>query len=71
MFFRTICAALDMVPWYHCFQDLSIFLNEMGAQRASKTKRKNGIQNWWFRAERSSNNREHEAPRTPKPRMEI
>ena len=72
--FEPFTSALDMVPWYRCFRDLSRFLNEMGAQRASKQEWKNGVPNLWFRAERCSSSREHEAqssPKPPKPRMEI
>ena len=70
-FSETFARALDMVPWYRCFRDLSRFLNEIGAQRACKKERKNGVQNWCFRVERSSSSREHECSSPPKPRMEI
>ena len=64
-------SALDMVPWYRCFRDLSRFWNEMGAQRACKKEQQNGVQNSCLRGERSSSSREHECPSPPKPRMEI
>ena len=55
--FEPFASALDMVPWYSRVGDLSRFLCEMGAQRASKNKWKNGVQKWWFRVERSSSSR--------------
>ena len=45
VFFEPFAAALDMVPWYRFFRDLSRFLSEMGGQRASKKEGKNGVQN--------------------------
>ena len=41
-FFEPFASALDMLPWYRFFRDLSRFLGEMGAQRARKKERKNG-----------------------------
>ena len=42
VFFEPFASALDMLPWYRFFRDLSIFLGEMGAQRAMKKERKTG-----------------------------
>ena len=42
VFFEPFASALDMLPWYRFFRDLSRFLGEMGAQRARKKERKTG-----------------------------
>ena len=44
VFFEPFASALDMLPWYRFFPDLSRFLGEMGAQRARKKERKTGSQ---------------------------
>ena len=70
-FFRTICVSPGhgaLVPLFSRF----IWIFERNGNPDSKEiRKKNGVQNWCLRGERSSSSREHECPSPPKPRMEI
>ena len=73
-FFRTICVSpghAALVPLFSRF--IEIF-GRNGSPESEEKRKKNRVQNWCLRGERSSSSREHECPKPPKPpkpRMEI
>ena len=70
-FFRTICVSpghAALVPLFSRFIEI---LGRNGSPESEEKRKKNRVQNWCLRGERSSSSREHEAPKPPRPRMEI